>query len=304
MKNQSKCPLNTNDLPHTSIIIPVYNDQDGLDICLQHIQSQTVPTSQFEVLIVDNASSPSICIKKPYPFRHTLIICKKPGSYAARNAGIKKAKGHIIVFLDADCKPERTWLEKGTQTLLNSNLPCIVGGEVALTLSAQPTTVELYQYSIGFDQKRNIQKNKFSVTANLFVRLEYIHQLGYFNENLLSGGDIEWSWRAEKLNIKIIYCPSAVVHTAPRRSLRAAVTQARRIAGGRYKFQKLGLVGTAEHPKLAPRRTSWESILWLLTRTELSILNRLKFLMVASLLRAVRIFEHLRLRLQKSPERR
>ncbi len=289
---------------YISIIIPVYNDQQGLDICLQHIQQQVMPFTCFEVIIVDNGSSPAICINDQYSFTFSLINCEKPGSFSARNAGVQVASGEIIVFLDADCKPDKNWLEQGTQAILNCSVPCIVGGEVTLTLSEHPTAVELYQCLTGFGQKENIERKKFTTTANLFVRKEEFLQLGCFNESLLSGGDAEWSWRAEKFDIEIIYCASAIVHTAPRKSIKAAILQARRIAGGRYNFQKLGLVGTAKHKKLAPRRTSWESILWLLSRTELSAFNRLKVISVAVLLRSVRVFEKLRLQMRRPPERR
>lgn len=297
-------PFGLSNLGFISIIIPVYNNPKGLDLCLNYIKKQSMPPKFFEIVIVDNLSSPPINIHKQYPFSYSIVLCEKPGSYAARNMGVRRAKGNIIAFLDADCVPEENWLEDGVHSLLNSSLACIIGGEVSLTLSEEPTAVEFYQYVSGFGQKVNIEKNKFSATANLFVRKKHFKQIGYFEESLLSCGDREWSWRAKNLGVQLLYCPSTVVYTTPRKSLKAAAKQARRVTGGRYHLQKRENSKMKHSPLwLEPRRSVFKSFMWLLALDDLPLLIRTKIACVAIVLKTVSVLEEIRLRLGGTPER-
>ena len=85
-----------------SIIIPVYNDQKGLDKCLKFISKQNFDRN-FEAIIIDNLSEREIYIKKEFSNFARLVKCENKGSYAARNVGIYNAKGEILAFTDADC---------------------------------------------------------------------------------------------------------------------------------------------------------------------------------------------------------
>lgn len=96
-------------MPRVSIIIPVYNVEPYIEECLQSVAYQTV-SSQIECIIVDDkGTDASITIaeefvnsyKGPIPFR---IIYRElnGGLSAARNSGIREAKGEYIYFLDSD----------------------------------------------------------------------------------------------------------------------------------------------------------------------------------------------------------
>lgn len=286
-----------------SLIIPVYNDQNGLDSCLRAIENQSLPHQYFEVIVIDNASQPKIELLEDTNLNCVLETCKKPGSYAARNVGMRTANGEVIAFLDADCLPEKDWLKQGFAAVQSAPLKTLIGGEVKLTKSEKPTAVELYQCLTGFGQQDNIEQQSFSVTANLFVRREQALFIGEFNENLLSGGDVEWSWRARALGFDIKFSPSAQVATAPRKSLGAAIKQARRIAGGRYHFRRLSIVDSPrDETSLAPRRGAWKATWWLLTR-DLSLKDRTRVFSVAVTLKLVQIIETFRLKKGASAER-
>ena len=287
-----------------SVIIPVYNDQAGLDDCLRSLENQSLPCQNFEVIVIDNASQPKIELLEDANLNCILETCAKPGSYAARNVGLRIANGDVIAFLDADCLPEKNWLKQGLKAVQATHPKTLIGGEVQLTPSEKPTAVELYQCLTGFEQQYNIEQQSFSATANLFVRREQALLIGEFNENLLSGGDREWSWCARALGFNIKFFPSAQVTTAPRKSLGAAIKKARRIAGGRYHFRKLSVVDSPrDETGLAPKRNVWEATWWILTHADLSLKDRSRVFLVAIILKLVQIIETFRLKEGASPER-
>ena len=43
-----------------SVIIPVHNDPERLKLCLEALSKQTLPTNEYEVIVVDNRSDPPL----------------------------------------------------------------------------------------------------------------------------------------------------------------------------------------------------------------------------------------------------
>lgn len=286
-----------------SVIIPAYNDQKGVDRCLAGIALQDFPSDLLEVVVVDNGSSPPVVIEGEFPFEIQLIVCDKPGSYAARNAGVRLAKGDVLVFLDADCWPEPRWLSVGVERVVMGRGHEIVGGEVALEKLELPPAVAHYQYITGFGQEFNIVEKEFSATANLFCPREAFELVGGFDERLLSGGDREWCWRAINGGLVIRYEGNAIVYTLPRVRLGSAVRQARRVVAGRKMLQRLGLSHRGSKG-LAKQRSAWESVYWILTHPDLSRSDRWRVLFVAVIIRLAATAESIRLTLGGRAERR
>ena len=92
--------------PLFSVIIGVYNDWAPLDHCLASLAEQANAPS-FEVVIVDDGSRESApefihCRGRRYP----LIVVRQAhaGVAAARNRGVQRSKGSVLVFADADCR--------------------------------------------------------------------------------------------------------------------------------------------------------------------------------------------------------
>ena len=87
-----------------SIIIPVYRTQDTLDRCLQSILQQSF--TDYEIILVDDGSTdecPTLCDNYAQKYENIKVIHKINGGLSdARNAGIKKAQGEYITFVDSD----------------------------------------------------------------------------------------------------------------------------------------------------------------------------------------------------------
>lgn len=87
-----------------SVIVPVYNTVSYLEECLQSIAEQCVAS---ELIIVNDGSddgSEIICRKWAEEGRAIVLQSQREGLSAARNKGIKAAKGEYISFVDSDDK--------------------------------------------------------------------------------------------------------------------------------------------------------------------------------------------------------
>lgn len=93
-----------------SVVIPSYNSKRTIEACLSAVCSQSTKL-KYEVIVVD--SSDDGTHKSIASFPVTLIRSQKRlFAGEARNRGIKRAKGRIIAFTDADCVVSPNWLDE------------------------------------------------------------------------------------------------------------------------------------------------------------------------------------------------
>lgn len=90
--------------PLISIIIPVYNTEKYLEICLDSVTKQTY--NNLDIIIVDDGStdkSPLIIAKYAKKDKRIRFVSQKNGGVSiARNTGLSLVKGEYISIIDAD----------------------------------------------------------------------------------------------------------------------------------------------------------------------------------------------------------
>ena len=212
-----------------SVIIPTYHDWDRLALCIEALKNQSYPAELFEVIIVNNDPNdigPELNLSKNFQ----VISESRPGSYAARNAGLAIAKGKIIAFTDSDCIPDKDWILNAVARL-EAGAERVAGRVELFFKSNKLTLAEIYEKAYAFDQESNA-KGGGSVTANMITWRKHFDTVGWFNDSLMSGGDYEWGWRANDFGIPIQYAPEVAVKHPARDSLAAMFQKWRRVAGG------------------------------------------------------------------------
>lgn len=198
--------------PFVSLIIPFYNNQEEVLRIEKFLRDQTYPSDRFEVLFIDNGSINDFQFSQSFLERNILLEEKEyPDSpYSARNRGVEKATGEILVFIDANSFPEDNWLEKGVGFLQNSEYD-LVGGKVDFDFQGKVTAGKIVDALTSIHMKRAVQSRSVAYTANLFVQRKVFDQVGLFEEGIRSGGDTRWTLRAKENGFVIAYCKSAVV---------------------------------------------------------------------------------------------
>jgi len=104
--------------PKVSVIIPCYNHGKYLNEAVDSVLNQTM--QDFEIIIVNDGSTDKFTntLLRNYNKPKTKVIFQKnQGPAAARNAGIKVARGKYILPLDADDKIDKTYLKKAVKIL-------------------------------------------------------------------------------------------------------------------------------------------------------------------------------------------
>ncbi len=199
-----------------TIVIPFLNEAQWLEQCLEAIQAQTLSPDQFELILVDNGSTDrSVEIISRFACAR-LLSEQRRDPYLARNKGIEAAQGRYVVFLDADCIPDRDWLSELKRNV-SADSPSIVLGYLA---NPEDCSGVLRRYEEYYDAKlrylllRNLRSQYFGHAGNMVIRRDVFRRLGPFPPMPVVG-DTEIIHRllSQEPESKISYCASArVVH--------------------------------------------------------------------------------------------
>jgi glycosyltransferase EpsH len=101
-----------NDTPEISVIIPAYNAESTVDMCVRSLINQTY--KNLDIILIDDCSTdstPALCdrLASQYGNVRTVHLKKNSGPSEARNAGIEIANGEWLAFVDSD-----DWVEPET----------------------------------------------------------------------------------------------------------------------------------------------------------------------------------------------
>lgn len=164
----------TASLPFISVVVPAFQRPAGLRVLLDALGEQSYPPYRFEVLISDDGSAPALSEQVPakdLAFSVRFLRGENAGPAAARNRGIKEARGVIVAFTDDDCVPGESWLEAIAESLRDPLAYAVHGP----TRSSVPP-VDPFVHSIHIDREHGV------ATANFAVRRDCLLAVGGFDE--------------------------------------------------------------------------------------------------------------------------
>lgn len=93
-----------------SVIVCAYNEEQYLGSCLRSLRAQSRPPN--EIIVIDNASSDKTGDVAREAAGVRVIDEPRKGLVIARERGRQEATGDLLVYVDADCRAPRTWLER------------------------------------------------------------------------------------------------------------------------------------------------------------------------------------------------
>jgi cellulose synthase/poly-beta-1,6-N-acetylglucosamine synthase-like glycosyltransferase len=289
---------------YVSIIVPAYRDWQRLSLCITALSSQTYPIDKFEVIIVNNDPADPVPNDLLLPDNFQIITESKPGSYAARNAAIKKAKGTIIGFTDSDCIPDQNWIKNAVAYFSsNTEISRLAGNVNVFPKTSSPTLAEKYDRLYAFRQKRYVSAWGTCVTANMFTLKKAFDKVGLFDDSKMTWEDINWGIRANNAGFKMDYVENVIVNH-PARDLKELIKKERRLGGN--------------NPMLKTRKSRSHIFLKFLNDIkprigdvkfiygqgkELTMIDKVNVLILRRYLLGIRAYENLRVQMGKKPNR-
>lgn len=192
-----------------TVTIATFNRSELLEQVLLSLVNQTVEDNYYEILICDSDSSDStvnVVEKYQSSSKNIKHIHTENVLAAKRNIGIKNANGTMVVFLDDDCIPERTFVEKYLSIAKSKNFglqKCVYCGHVIfpedwIKKSNYYRYRDSRHYNIRNYKKTRPLNYRTIVVMNMGFNRELFSQyISEVNENFLGYGyeDQELGWR-------------------------------------------------------------------------------------------------------------
>ncbi|MFC6797279.1 glycosyltransferase family 2 protein [Haladaptatus sp. DYSN1] len=225
--------------PRVSIIVPVLNDPVGLKQTLTTLSAQTDP--DFEVLVVDNGSTDDTrAVARAFARRDErvklLVETAVQSSYAARNRGIRHARGFLLAFVDANVTVEPGWLEAVVERMGKD--VSYLGCAVEVSSEGRETFAAKYNRLTDLRVAYFVHRLGFAPTCCLVVRTALVEAVGPFDDRLTSSGDVEFGNRVAGAGYQLVYAPDIVMRHPSRTSVRALVKKAVRIGRGKSQLRR------------------------------------------------------------------
>lgn len=196
--------------PLVSVIVPVLNEADRVEACLQALLAQTYPPESREIIVVDNGSTDGTLARVArYPVTVANALLRGPAR--ARNAGIRQAKGDFVVFLDGDCIPQPHWLSALLEGWDDPAVGLFVG-EIEGAPSSSLVSRYVQHRRLICQADLLSQVIPTAAGGNLAVSRAALSRVGDFDEAFRRGEDADLTWRIQTTGgLEFRYNPGAVV---------------------------------------------------------------------------------------------
>jgi glycosyltransferase involved in cell wall biosynthesis len=222
-----------------SVVVPVYNGERTLADCLRSLQSQNLPSSAYEVIVVDDGSTDaSATVAAEFGVR--VVSQHNAGAAAARNAGLSAARTDWVAFTDADCVASRGWLKAllGAAASDGENVICVAGNTMGL--ASNTPAARFVDLTGGLDAGRHLSHPRypFAPSGNVLYRRTALLAVGGYDPRYRSYEACDLHQRLGALGGRCLFEPSALVFHRHRATWGQYWRQQRSYGGGLAHFMR------------------------------------------------------------------
>lgn len=179
------------DYPFISVVVCTFNRSQRLRCCLQSLTEQTIDSSRFEVIVVNNNSTDNtsqvveqFTVNQPH-FR--LVSEKQQGLSHARNSGCREALGTYVAYIDDDAEASPDWVGEIVQFVeRHSDIAMFGGPYAALVVDPVPAwfPLECGAMDLGPEEKPVDLQTEFIAGTNMIIRKDLLVSSGGFSPDL------------------------------------------------------------------------------------------------------------------------
>lgn len=217
-----------------SIIIAAYNEEKYIDTCLSSLKKQTY--NPIEIILADDGSTDST---RKIAEKHDVVVIQlnHAGTAIARNTAAEKAKGEILVFLDADMEFKNDFIEKLTAPIREGQTKGTFSKLEYVKNWDNPYARCWNRTTPGLPDKLRVPQNKEEGDDfRALLKEEFMRVKGFDN----TGYTDTWTL-AKKLGYKPQNAPNAIYYHYNPETLEEIFKSAQWIGKRNY---KLGAIGT------------------------------------------------------------
>lgn len=215
-----------------TLIICTYNREKYIRPLLESIVKNDYPATDYEIVLVDNnctdntrgvceefsASHPEVALR--------YVVESEQGLSAARNKGIKEAKGDIIIYVDDDALVDTDYIRQYAEHFAAHPETMAAGGPIEpLYETEEPSWMSPYTKALLTawmnygDKVREYPQGRYPGGGNAAYRKDVFDRVGLFNTELGRKGNLLLASeekdifdKMKALGMKVLYLPTPVLH--------------------------------------------------------------------------------------------
>jgi succinoglycan biosynthesis protein ExoA len=237
-----------------SVIVPIRNEAKHIEHVLDQLVHQDYDHGHFEIIVVDGVSTdgtPDLVANFAKGCTNIRLFSNPQRlSSAARNIGIRQARGEVVLIVDGHCELEDDKLLcKVAEAFERSGADCL-GRPQPLDLSQ--TTPLQRAIAIARSSRLGHHPDSFiyskeerfvpAISVAVAYRREVFDKVGYFDEHFDACEDVELNHRIDKTGLRCFFTYQITVGYRPRTSLTGLFYQLVRYGRGRMRLMR-------KHPK-------------------------------------------------------
>lgn len=161
-----------------SVIITAYNYDKYIERCLRSVINQSLNKSQYEILVVNDGSTDNTkkILENYTDVARIFHLEKNMGLSYTRNFGIKKAKGQLVVFVDADdyIQQDMLYIQK-TFLFENNKLDAV--------------SVDYYLVDERGNHLEHVNAEEKPIACGIMFRKDFLYDIGLYDEDFKARED-------------------------------------------------------------------------------------------------------------------
>ncbi|WP_223881765.1 glycosyltransferase [Niallia endozanthoxylica] len=230
IKRHKETEIDPSFTPFVSVVIAAYNEEKVICKTVDSILSSDY--ASFEILIIDDGSKDDTAavVQKAYARHPQVRLIKKPngGKSSAVNLGFKKAKGEIVVALDADTLIAEDAISLLVNHFKDEHVAAVSGNVKVGNKGNLLTKWQHIEYVTGF----NLERRAFAVLNCITVvpgaigawRKSEVEKAGFYQEDTLAE-DTDITLTLLRLGKKIEFEERAYAYTEVPEDIKSLVKQ-------------------------------------------------------------------------------
>lgn len=199
--------------PFVSILIPVWNEVDNIEGCVESVRKQSYPKELIEILIADGMSEDGTRQKvgEFIGLDGRIRMYDNPGQIVptGMNILLRQVKGDVVIRVDGHCLIARDYVEKCVNYLMKDGIVAVGGPMRTIESSFTGKAISLAQsskFGVGNSSFRTESgKTKYVDTVPFpAYRKSLIDHVGLYDEELVRNQDDEYNYRIRSRGYSVL----------------------------------------------------------------------------------------------------
>jgi GT2 family glycosyltransferase len=212
--------------PLVSLVIPMYNESEAIQRCLDSVFRQDYPGDRIEIIVADGCSTDGSAeaVRDLAAAHPSLRLVPNPRrrTPAGLNAGIRASNGEVVIILGAHTRIREDFVRKNVEAMARTGAPVAGGTQVNVGDTYLQSAIGIAMGSpLGLPSapyRFSRREQYVDTVVYAAYRRPLFDALGLFDENLFISEDAEMNWRIRKAGHKILFTPEIVSYYYPRRT--------------------------------------------------------------------------------------